>query len=148
MNSFKNISSWFSIFVLLASVVALPMLQSCADEETEAERVSRLLTSGSWRLQNATVDQTDRTATYQGLQITFSEGSFATTSGRVLWPASGTWQLTDANAKTFDRNDGLRVTINEVDDTRLVLAFVWSRNSIAPGRTQSVSGNHVFTFGK
>jgi hypothetical protein len=139
----------FLILQFLVLLCALAVVAaSCEEEETESERVTRLLTSGAWKLQTATVDQQDRTSVYQGLQITFDQAAFTATNGKVIWPNSGSWQLTDANAKTFDRNDGLRVTINELDDTKLVLTFVWSRTSLAPGRTASINGNHVFTFGK
>jgi hypothetical protein len=30
----------------------------------------------------------------------------------------------------------------------LKLELVWSKNTLGPGRIQSVSGKHIFTFGK
>ena len=46
------------------------------------------------------------------------------------------------------RDDGLVVTLQEVTDTSLKLALTWTKTTLGSGRIESVSGQHVFSFGK
>lgn len=131
-------------------VLSILLIVSCGGKETpepEVDRIKRLLnTGGAWTLQTATVDGVDKLSLYAGLSILFGEETFTTTNGGEQWPASGTWSFTDATAKVIERNDGLLITLTEVAEKRVVIAFTWSDTTFEEGRSQSLSGNHIFTL--
>jgi hypothetical protein len=99
-------------------------------------------------MSSVSVDGTDKTSLYKDLSLKFTATGFTSTSGGVIWPASGTWTFTSADATAIKRDDGLEVTLQEVTDTSLKLALTWSKTTIGPGRVESVNGKHVFSFGK
>ncbi|MBL7873159.1 MAG: hypothetical protein JNM78_16190 [Cyclobacteriaceae bacterium] len=130
---------------------ALLFLQSCSSkggDPSPADQMKAILIAGSWNLQTVSVDGVDKTAVYTGLTIKFTDGNFTTTNGRVVWPASGTWQFANDSGKIITRGDGLSITIEEATASKLILKFNWSQNTLGPGRTTSVKGENVFTFGK
>ncbi len=134
-------------FIAMAAVMV--HLSGCGGDPapSKQEEVTAKLTAATWEMQDVTVDGTDKTSVYEGLDISFTATGFTTTNGGAIWPATGTWSFTDANATAITRNDGLTVTLLEVTDTSLTLALTWSKTTLGPGRTGSVSGQHVFSFG-
>lgn len=140
-----------SLLISITSLVAMLLLASCGgDDETQSEtdRVRDILKSGTWKVQTVSVTNTDQTALYKNLTLTFTDANYTTTNGANVWPASGGWSFTDDTAKTISRSDGITIAVGEATTTKLVLSFDWGRTTIGPGRAESISGAHVFTFGK
>lgn len=144
--------------VILANVLwVLLALQSCGGdgggdptpvEETEVQKATKLLTTGQWIVQSVTVDASDKSSVYSNLKLTLTATGFTAIGGNPVWPANGTWKFKDESAKVIDRGDGLSINLMEVTATKLVLSLTWSKTTVAGGRTESVAGQHVFTFGK
>lgn len=120
----------------------------CAKETTvsEADKVKAVLKSATWKVQTVTVDAVDQSTLFKNFTLTFSDDGFTASNGGVVWPATGTWSFTDANATAFTRNDGITVSITTVSDTKLVLAFTWLKTTLGPGRVESVQGATIFTL--
>lgn len=131
-----------SILVLSACKSDSPATLSKQDD------VKAKLTSGAWKVSTVTVDNVDKTTTYQNLAITFTNTGFSSTNGGVIWPATGTWTFNSTDATAITRNDGLVVTLTEVTSTSLKLGLNWTKTTLGGGRVESVSGQHVFTFTK
>jgi len=110
----KNISQ-IKLLMSLLCVLSLFMLTNCGKETplTEAEKVTAVLASGQWKMNSALVDGTDQSSVYQGLTLNFTATGFTSTNGEPIWPATGTWQFTNDNARAMKRNDGVEVSINE-----------------------------------
>jgi len=132
------------IFILLAFFAE--GCQKTAKDPSPSDQMKSILQSGTWNLQNVTVDGVDKTSTYSGLTLSFTATNFTTTNGRVVWPASGTWQFSDETGKNITRSDGLPISIGEATTSKLVLQLSWSKTTF--GRVESIKGAHVFTFGK
>jgi hypothetical protein len=133
----------------LAFIVVLTGLMSCKDDDpSPQEKATNLLTSSTWKIKTVSVDATDRTSLYPGLTLTFTATGYTTTNGGVIWPADGTWSFKDQSATVITRSDGLEITIQELSETSLKLAFTWAKTTLGSGRVQSVSGQHVMTFSK
>lgn len=129
----------------------LLMLQSCGGKGSDpspADQMKAILTSGTWNLQNVLVDGIDQSSVYTGLTLRFTDNNFTSTNGRVVWPPSGTWQLSDDTGKNLTRGDGLPISIEEATTSKLVLKFTWNQTTLGQGRVNSVKGVNVFTFGK
>ncbi len=143
-------------FLLIATVATLIHLSGCkggAADPTPApaskqEEVKAILTLPTWKMQSVTVDGTDKTSIYKDLSLKFSATGFTSTNGGAVWPASGTWSFTNADATAVKRDDGLEVKLQEVTSTSLKLALTWSKTTLGPGRKESVNGQHVFSLGK
>lgn len=106
-----------------------------------------LLTSGTWKLKSATVDGV-ATTMYDGLTITFTNGGYTTTNGKVEWPATDTYKLS-SDGKTITRgSDNLSVSVSSLSTTTLTLSYIWSKTTLGGGRIESIAGNTVLTFGK
>jgi len=113
----------------------------------DTEIVKEKLTNTTWTLQNVTVDDIDQTAVYQGLTINFTETTYSTAKGGLVWPSSGTWSFTDETATTIKRDDGMEIKI-DVSEVSLKLTLTWAKTTLGTGRLESVKGLHVFTFSK
>ena len=135
-------------YVLLG--FALITFSDCVDpgpSETESGKNTRILsTGGPWTLQSVSVNGVDRTSMYAGLTVTFSSTGYTTVNGGAVWPASGTWNFTDAFGSTIRRSDGVDISLIDITEDRLVLSLVWSKTTLGNGRTGSVAGQHEFTF--
>ncbi len=140
----------FQRFLLLAVGSVLFTFSNCSDdnESSKEDQVRSLLTGSAWKMTTVTVDGTDKTAVYDDLILTFGITTFTSTNGGVVWPATGTWAFTSPDATAIVRNDGLAVTIQEITSTSLKLGLTWNKTTLGSGRTSSVSGQHVFSFGK
>jgi hypothetical protein len=116
-------------------------------EPTEAEKVTALLKSGAWKIVIVTVDGVPSTS-FTGMTMSFTNTGYSTTNGGIVWPSSGSWSFTNATAKVLKRDDGVEVTIDAVAETALSLSLTWGKTTLGKGRTESVSGKHVFVFTK
>ena len=152
-NYTKRVALAFLLITTVATIVHLSGCKGGAADPAPAvaskqDEVKAKLTSPTWKMQSVTVDGTDKTSIYKDLSLKFSASGFTSTNGGAVWPASGTWTFTSAEATAIKRDDGLVVTLQEVTDTSLKLALTWSKTTLGPGRVESVSGQNVFSFGK
>ena len=115
---------------------------------SKQDEVKAKLTFATWKMQSVTVDGTDKTSVYKDLSLKFTASGFTSTNGGVIWPVTGTWSFADADATAIKRDDGLEVKLQDITDTSLKLALTWSKTTLGPGRVGSISGQHVFSFGK
>jgi hypothetical protein len=148
--------------MIIRSIVVIVFLFACSQliscgggggddptpEKTKAEEVTAKLTASQWKVGSVTVDGVDQSSLFKNFNITFSSTNFTTTNGGVVWPASSNWSFTDTNATGFSRSDGITVQLQEITDTSLKMSMAWSKNTLGPGRIESVKGQHVFTMGK
>lgn len=138
--------------LLIVMTAALTYLTGCGGSDpapvSQQEVVKTKLTAATWKMQTVMVGGVDKSSVYQDLTLKFTDTGFTSTNGEAVWPASGTWSFTDANATAIQRDDGLTVTLQEVTDTSLKLALTWNKTTLGPGRVASVSGQHVFSLGK
>ncbi len=138
------------ILALMVSILSISI--SCETKEVpeiSQERLREIFLIGStWRLERVTVDGMNETDTYRDLTISFSQSSYSTSNGRVIWPETGTWEFVDDSNTVIRRGDGLLVTIQSITSNSLVLALVWESRSIDTGRKLAIAGNHIFEFGK
>lgn len=138
------------IGVPIALATLLVNFSGCSDDKkiSRQEEVAAALTSGAWKVKTVTIDGVDKTSAFLGLSLTFTATSFTSTNGGVIWPASGTYTFTDANATAIKRNDNLEVQIQEATTASLKLALNWTKTTLGSGRVESTSGQHVFSFTK
>jgi hypothetical protein len=142
-----SIHSFLITAFMLGSAVLLVNCKHKDPEPSQEEIVKSQLTSSTWTLQSVTVDGVDQTSVYQGLTLKFTETTYTTTKGGLVWPASGTWSFTDDTATTIKRDDGTEIK-TEATDTSLRLTLTWAKTTLGSGRIGSVKGLHVFTFKK
>lgn len=143
--------SKFLICLSIGCLCSLIYLGSCGskgDDPSPVDEMRTVLTSGTWNLQTVLVGGVDQTAVYTGLTLRFTDTNFTATNGRVVWPASGTWQFSDETGKIIQRNDGLLITIETATTNSLVLKLNWDETTLGSGRVASVEGAHTFNFTK
>jgi hypothetical protein len=152
------------VAALVAIVPALLMFSSCGGdpepEPTAGEVVLTNLVGGQWKVGSVTVDGMDKSSLFSNLTITFASsqtadgkpvafnGSFTTTNGGPIWPASGNWTITDPTVGTnLSRSDGVVVQLTEVTASQLKFNLAWGKNTFGSGKVGSVKGQHSFTLG-
>lgn len=130
------------------TVLILILFAGCKgdDPQPEAQRVRKLLSSGTWQIENVRVDETDQTSFFSGLTLSFTKDSYSTTNGKAAWPANGTWQFIDATAGRIIRDDDVEVTLLEVTKTSLKMSLTSSSISIGSGKENGLAGAHEFHF--
>jgi hypothetical protein len=116
--------------------------------KSEAEKVGDLLKANTWKIQSVQVDGVDQTKLFDGLTLSFGEGTYTAANGQQVWPASGTWKWVDNTGKSFTRQDNVVVSVASASATGLVLGLSWSQTSLVGGRANSIAGNHTFVFAK
>jgi hypothetical protein len=124
------------------------LILSCGDEspEVETDRIRKLLTANTWKVQSVTIDGADNSAMYTGLTLKFADTRYTTANGGVVWPASGIWTFADETGKLILRGDDLEMVIDEITNAKLVLSLNWANTTLSSGRAMSISGEHVFVF--
>ena len=96
-----------------------------------------------------TVDGFDQTNVYRDLVLTFLNTQYTSVNGKGVWPASGFWNFDNTEATAFTRSDGVRVEIQTVNETSLILSLDWDETTyVTTGRTSSLEGRHILEFGK
>jgi hypothetical protein len=116
------------------------------NEETRKEEVTALLVGKTWKIQSVTVDGTDRSSLFTGLQVSFTASAMTITNPGPVWTGVSTWTFTNDDATAFRRNDNIEVLV-EPTATTLKLTLTWNKTTLGSGRAGSVAGRHVFTFG-
>lgn len=140
----------FNNSILLLSLIGILMVTCKSKNDpspsgSTGSESSKLV--GNWVMQNVLVDGVDKTSTYSGMTLSFTATSFTSTKADPVWPSSGTWSL-NSNGTTFNRDDGVEVSIQAATTSSLKLGLSWSTKTYGPGKINSVAGNHVFTFTK
>jgi hypothetical protein len=151
-----NKVSIYSLAVILIKLLVvtafacLITLSGCTppEEKVDTDRVANLLTSSAWTIESVTVDGVDRTSSHEGMTVKFTGTRFTSTNGGRIWPASGIWTFADDSGTVIVRGDDIEITIQEINETRLVLSFTWTETTLGAGRVSSTEGEHVFTFTK
>lgn len=131
-------------------LVSITLLQACETNEPQSEsaRVMEILTSHPWTVQTVTVDGSDKTFMYADMTLSFTNTTYNTSNGGIVWPAADTWTFADDTGKSISRGDGLTIAIEEAVENRLILKLTWANTTLGPGRTSSLSSEHRFTFVK
>jgi hypothetical protein len=138
----------------LALCLFVAVLTACGGDDgpvtptpTPADEARTKLTSGAWNLQSVTVDGTNRTSVYAGMTLSFTATNFSTTNGLPVWPASGSWSFANSEGTAITRGDGMAIQVTGLTTSSLQLQLVWDKTTYGPGRSESVDGTHVYTFG-
>jgi hypothetical protein len=130
-------------------VLVVTVMVSCGGDSNEAALdVKALLTSGTWKMNGVTVDGVNRNDLFTNFTLSFTATAYTATHGEPVWPSSGTWAFASADQKTFTRNDGMEVTLNDISENELTLELTWTKTTLGGGRGVSTSGNHTFVFSK
>ena len=141
----------FTVAILsMATIIMLVFIQSCKTDDptiSEVDQVATLLKGNSWKMQNVTVNGTDKTSDYTGFTLSFTATNYTTTNGGVVWPSSGTWTFADETGKVITRSDDVIINLEEITATKLSLKLNWAKTTLG-GRTTSVAGNHIFVFNR
>ena len=130
------------VVMILATFAACNKNSPTASEET----LSKL--TGTWHVSTVTVDGVDATDLFQNMTVTFSKTDVTASNGGVVWPALETWTFFEGNEKVIQRADNVNMTIETLSNTKLTLSLLWSKTTYGPGRSNSISGKHVFEFSK
>lgn len=131
-------------------IFSFALLTGCKKDNTPTaeEIMTQKLMVATWKVSSVTVDGSDRTSMFTGMTLTFTDGAYTTTNGHVVWPASGTWTFSNAEATMIKRDDGVIVTLTEVTDSNLKMSLTWSKTTFGAGRTSSIKGKHEFVMGR
>lgn len=136
--------------LFVAFAASLVLIQGCGGSEngpTVAEVTKMKLSAHTWNLTQALVDGVDKTNSYKGLTLRFSDAGYTAADVTPSWPVNGTWKFGTDEAKTIIRGDGLQIEILEVGDATLKISYTWATATFKPGRTASFAGKHTLTFG-
>lgn len=137
-------------FCTICVLFSLCLMLSCKTDNPvtpERERVSALLSSGTWNIDNVTIDGVANTS-FAGMTLVFTRTTYTTTNGDAVWPATGTWSFADDTAKVVKRGDDIEVAIEAISEASMTLSLMWTKTTLGAGRGKSLSGRHVFTFKK
>lgn len=140
------IFSFFLVFALL--------LASCGEDPSDPQPTQQELTrlimiNSPWKMVKVTVDGFDQTNVYRDLVLNFQNTQYTADNGKGVWPATGFWSFDNTEATAFTRSDGVRVEIQNITDSSLILSLDWDETTyITTGRTLSLEGQHIFEFGK
>ncbi len=154
MKNFRIINIGLVVAVLSLATV---MLQGCKEDEDspivdtlaeQRDEVIGRLTGATWSVSSVKVDNFDQDDLFEGLTISFENGAFTAQNGGEVWPATGTWEFVSEESTIIVRDDATVVNIVTLNASMLVLSLNWTEDTIGLGRTESVSGEHVFTFVK
>jgi len=137
------------VFIITLNIIFLFLIscnkQNNPEPQSPQDQTTQLLTSGTWKLQSESADGVDQTAMYAGFTISFTKSGFATTNGSAIWPYHGTWSF-DGTTTNIKRNDGVMVQIS-VSESTLVMTLDWQTSTLGTGgRTNSTSGQNIFTM--
>src|SRR5690349_10736515 len=117
-------------------------------EPTKQDKVRKLLTAGTWKIQSVTVGDLDAMELFENTQITFTKNGFTSTNGAPVWPATGSWSFGDDAATKLIRSDEVEITITTIDEETFSCDLYWDENVFGEGRTDAVEGEHSFVFKK
>jgi len=135
------------IYTLLATF-GMMQISGCGKDEpklTPNKVTEELLNAQVWEMTEVKIDGLVSDL-YAGLTLRFGSKTYTTTNGGKVWPATGTWEFVGDKGDKILRGDGLAITIENVDASKLVMSFIWSSTTFDGGREGSLSGLHRMTF--
>lgn len=142
----ENMKLMVSLLSTLLMLSALLLFPGCGDKtEPESERVKKLLVAGEWGIQSVNGNAIDLTSVYKNLKLTFKDGTFTSSGGEPIWPASGSWNFIDPSAKKMNAAS-LEITILEVTDKKLSYSLPWTKTTVTGGRIVSIPGDITFVM--
>jgi len=165
----KFVTKWLAFITLFAAIL---VLNGCGgdDPEKSEEEVQLDKLRGTWTMSSVENDGVDRSDEYPNMTVSFA-GTF--TSGGTYnftsivddlnastpddWPSISPWKASDA--WKFNTSTPSTLIVRQSDlqdmtytlsnsDSQLSIEFNYSGPGFNNGRTESVSGNWVFTFTK
>lgn len=149
----KNVKIGMRSVTVLSLVIILGFTAGCSDDDapigsTNVAEVFELISASAWKVSEVRIDNNIST-TYAGLTLSFGEGTYTSTNGGGIFPASGTWAFPSIDADKLIIDNDFEMDILEISETSLVLGLAWTKNTVGTGgKSESVSGNHVFSFSK
>ena len=98
---------------------------------------------GTWTVERVVNDNQNVTSLYALFSLTIDGDLFQTGSGGNAWPASGSFTINRNDIDTIIRNDGVEVSIEEINANRLQLSF--DKPNVS-SREQGITGNFIFNL--
>lgn len=141
-------------FIISFFLVVPLLFSSCGEDpvdppQTQQEITRLIMVNSPWKMTKVTVDGFDQTNVYRDLVLTFLNTQYTSVNGKGVWPANGFWNFDNTEATAFTRSDGVRVEIQNITESSLILSLDWDETTyITTGRTLSLDGRHIFEFGK
>jgi hypothetical protein len=143
----KNASNKILRITTFLSMLLLTLAGCGGDDDPSArEKALSTLKSKTWTIVSVTVDGTDKTQTYNGMTVSFTDNTIVVANGGVVWLSQDTWQFTNEQAKALLRGDGLEIEIVTLTTSSLVVKLSWDSATYGAGRTHSIPGEYIFTF--
>jgi hypothetical protein len=138
-----------SKYIASLMLMGILFIAACGGEEKEtAEQVFMKQLAGSWQMTSADFDGKDVSASFPGLLIDIGSSKTIAVQNAVppMWKANSTFTLEKAGT-TFllKREDGLIVSVDQINETKLVLSFLYDADAMG-GRTKGVTGGFTFEF--
>ncbi|MCH7400417.1 hypothetical protein ACFOUP_08005 [Belliella kenyensis] len=149
MKKVKTAYRFLPILFLLICSIQLSTWSCTKKEEPDVSKEDlneKYLKSGTWKLERATVDNVNQTNTYKDLTLNFSTSIYNSTNGRIIWPEEGSWEFIGSDKTVIKRGDGLEITIQNITAEKMILSFNWDHTHIDTGRSNAISGFHIFEF--
>lgn len=141
----KSTKSFWGFLPTLLLLVSMVCVISCKGDDTdpEAEQIAKL--SAAWRLGTVMNDNVDVTNQFTGFTLSVDGLTYRTQNGGSPWPASGTYEFLVDNLNVLRRDDNTLVTISELTEDTLVLAFNFSGTG---GIRAGINGSFIFSLTK
>jgi hypothetical protein len=144
----NNLIALLNVSIVL---ILLATISSCQEEDKptmQEEVTEQLIAAEAWESPVVTVDGVDYSILYKDFTIKFEKGSYTSSGGAPIWPASGVWVFLDKEATVMRLDNQLDVTISSLSDEFLILTLQWNETTFEPGRIRSVSGKQEFKLKK
>jgi hypothetical protein len=148
MTPMKKYFVFLTTAILLSCVIGFSSCDPKGPDESEVNPNLALLTAATWRVNDVTVDGVNQNSLFDGFTLKFNNGTFTSTNGAPVWPASGTWSFDSGSNTNITRGDGKALTITSINASTLVFTLEWDETTFEGGRSSSISGAHVFTLTK
>ncbi len=152
----KSINQLTSILIAFALVL---LFTNCTEEVTpddnpltdlEKEQIAVIeqLSASPWNTTSFKRDNTDASAEFTNLKLTFGDKTYSSQNGLHVWPSSGSWQFVEGKTDQITRDDGVIIDVS-VNDISLTLSFKFEENVFTTGgREQTISSSLVFVLNK
>jgi hypothetical protein len=140
------------LYLILITLCILPGCGGGDDDPgtgttSEATQALATMSASPWNMKSVTIDGVAKNNLYTGLKLTItSTGAYSATNGGAVWVSGNITVSSDG--KSFTRTDGTAVAIDNLSSSEMVLSLNWTKNTVGSGRSESVAGKHLFTFGK
>lgn len=134
-----NTTKFNRTYILLLLTALILSVGACdkkspAPEENPQEQRLELL-SKTWHIENGsiTLDGADVSTSYEGFQISFSNGVFSTQAAGELFPINGTWSWIDNAATMLKTGRGKEINLVSISDSKLVIRFYKTSENAVTG---------------